>query len=348
MKIPEIIDFLLLLVTQLFEEQVTIQEDTFFQEFSDKLQEICRLAIDQKLETDDLIRLLTPLLNLLAENFSYLPIYRKKVLSILTESFSSLPLTFSLKQIDEKYVFVVEPKTISLSIQGSIMYETNAPTDCRTFLERFVRLYPEVTTPVIHFWILSMGIFKDIFSTFGDVLEDFYLPPKVPQGHPHPFRFIEGYREFYKFDLFDQIFTILNRSVPGLKITSKDFNEILDILKKVQEQHDEPRERYITFVFLSALIGFQLRDMLSDKEDKKRITDVLKIKEVEMLQRNVRAEVKMYYLSRVSLDFFKNRKTNTQFDYNYLKVAVTEFNENPLEFSKACDALQEFYQELNC
>lgn len=348
MKIPEIIDFLLLLVTNFFND-VPIKEDTFFREFSTKLQEICRLAIEQKLETDEIISLLIPLLNLLTEKVSYLPNYRKNFLEVLSASFSSLPLTFSLNMITDNNVFVVEPKTISLSIQkNSIMYENKEPTNCRTFLEGFVRLYPEVTTPVIQFWILSMGIFENIFSTFGDVLENFYLPPKVHQGHPHPFCFIEGYREYYRFDLFDRIFTILNKSVPVLKITSKDFNEILDILKKVQEQHDEPRERYITFVFLSALIGFQLRDMLSDKEDKKRITDVLKIKEVEMLQRNVRAEVKMYYLSRVSLDFFKNRKTNTQFDYNYLKVAVTEFNENPLGFSKACDALQEFYQELNC
>ena len=69
----------------------------------EKLKEICRLAIEQKLETDELIRLLTPLLDLLTENFSFLPSFRKRILHILTESFSSVPLSFSLQKMDIGY-----------------------------------------------------------------------------------------------------------------------------------------------------------------------------------------------------------------------------------------------------
>lgn len=351
MNILEIIASLLLLVPQFFKDD-TIQEGTFFQEFSDKLLEICSLAIEQKLETDELIRLLTPLLDLLTENFSCLRIYRTMVLSILTESFSSLPLTFSLQKKDKDYQFVVEQKTISLSIQGSIMYETNAPTDCRTFLEKVVRLYPIVSTPVIQFWILSMGIFEDIFSTFGDDLSLVSLPTRIPKGHPHPFRFIEGYREFYKFDLFDQIFAILNKSVPKSKLALFDFHKILNLLKVAQNTFDENLEeylqdRYISFFFLSALIGFQLRDMLSNQDDKMMVTAVLKIKQIEILQRNVKAQVKKIYRSNISFDFFKNQKNSTEVDYMYLQHAVTDFEENLQMVIKANEALQKFYDQLN-
>lgn len=353
MKILDILASLLLLVTQFFKDERSDEEDTFFQEISDKLSQICNLAIKQKLETDELIRLLTPLLDLLTENFSYLPIYRKRVLSILTESFSSLPLTFSLQKKDKHYQFVVEQKTISLSIQGSIMYETNAPTDCRTFLERFVHLYPELNTPVIQFWILSMGIFEDIFSTFGNVLEDFYLPPKVPQGHPHPFHYNPDYRKYYKFDLFDQIFTILNRSVSDLRLTLNDFQEILELLEKLQITHDEQtyedysRYRSMSLLFVSALIGFQIRDMLSDEEDKKKLTDVLKIKTVEMLQFTVKAEINYDNLSELSRDFFKNQRANIEVDFRYLKIVlITNFKENSEVFFKAYNPLQEFYRVL--
>jgi hypothetical protein len=111
MTIPEILVSLLLLVTQFFEDE-TMQEDSFFQEFSAKLQEICRLAIEQKLEMDELIRLLTPLLDLLITKKVYMvrP-YRIAFQKVLTESFSSLPLTFSWLKIDEGYQFVVEPTT---------------------------------------------------------------------------------------------------------------------------------------------------------------------------------------------------------------------------------------------
>ena len=353
MKIPEILASLLLLVTQYFEDE-TMLEDDFFKIFSEKLQEICRLAIEQKLETDELIRLLTPLLDLLTKNVSDIRIFRNKFLDVLTKSFSSVHLTFSWKNKVEDYVLIVEPKTISLSIQGSIMYQTNAPTDCKAFLENFVRLYPGVTTPVIQFWILSMGIFQDIFGTFGNVLKNYFLPPKVPEEHPHPFRFIEGYREYYKFDLFDQIFTILNKSVPGLMLTSNDFHQILDLLKAAQNTHDEetyeeyPRNQLVTFFFLSALIGFQLRDMLSNPDDKKMVTDVLKIKEILMLQCHVKAEVRDSYMSRVSLDFFKNRKTTTEVDFMHLQHAITDFEDDYCRFSIAYDALEEFYKELKC
>lgn len=348
MTIPVLLASVLLLIND-----ETMYDEAFYGSLSEKLKEICRHAIEEKLETDDLIRLLTPLLDLLTKNASLVRTFRNKFLELLIASFSSVPLTFSLQKIDEGYMFVVEPKTNRLSIEGSIMYQTKEPTDCRSFCENFVRLYPNVCTPVIQFWILSMGIFEDIFSTFGDVLKNFYLPPKVPQGHPHPFRFIEGYREYYKFDLFDQIFTILNKSVPGLKITSKDFNEILDILKKVQEENDEGtfedyyRERWINFIFISALIGFQLRDMLSDEEDKKKITDVLKIKNLEMLQRNVKAEVKAYYLSRISYSFFISKEKNTQVEYKYLECVITSYEESSKEFLQAYDALEKFYEELN-
>lgn len=351
--ITELLASVLLLITQFFDDE-TIHQDTFFQEFCSKLSEICRLAIEQKLETDELIGLLTPLLDQLTKNFSIIPSFRKRVQRILIETFSSLPLTFSLQKKDIDYQFVVEQKTISLSIQGSIMYETNAPTDCMTFLERVVRLYPTVSTPVIQFWILSMGIFEDIFSTFGDALRLVYLPTTVPKEHPRPFRFIEGYREFYKFDIFDQIFAILNRSVPNLRLTLNDFQEILELLKKLQITHDKQTfenyssDRSMSLLFVSALIGFQIRDMLSDEEDRQKITDVLNIKEVEMLQRNVRAEVEMYYLSRVSLDFFKNQRANIEVDFSYLKIVmITDLKENPSQFLMAHDALQEFYNELN-
>lgn len=351
MNIADILASLLLVVTQFFEDE-TIQEDSFFQEFSAKLKEICRLAIEQKLETDELIRLLTPLLDLLTENVSLVRTLRNTSLKILTESFSSLPLTFSLQKMDIGCRFILEPKTISLSIQGSIMYEANAPTNCKNFLERFVRLYPNVTTPVIQFWILSMGIFENIFDTFGDVLKLICLPPQVPKEHPPPFRFEHDYEEYYKFDLFEQIFTILNRSVPGLKITSNDFHQILSLLKEVQNTRDEnfedySRNRWTSFFFLSALIGFQLRDMLSNPDDKKMVTDVLKIKEIGILQRNVKAEVRFDYMSRVSLDFFKNRKTTTEVDFMHLQHAVTNFEDDSRSFSIAYDALQAFYIELN-
>lgn len=353
MTIPVLLVSVLLLITQFFENE-TMSDEAFYGSLSEQLKEICRHAIEEKLETDDLIRLLTPLLDLLTKNASLVRTFRKKFLELLIASFSSVPLTFSLQKIDEGgYVFIVEPKTIRLSIEGSIMYQTKEPTDCRSFCENFVRLYPNVYTPVIQFWILSMGIFEDIFSIFGDVLQIIYLPPKVPQGHPHPFHYNPGYRKYFRFDLFDQIFTILNKSVPGLKITSKDFNEILDILKKVQEENDEGtfedcyRERWINFIFISALIGFQLRDMLSDEEDKKRITDVLKIKNLEMLRRNVKDEVKTYYLSRISLSFFLVGDKKPQVYYNYLECLITSYDGSSKEFLQAYDALEKFYEELN-
>lgn len=353
MTIHVLLASVLLLITQFFEDD-TMKEDIFFQELAAKLQDICRLAIEQKLETDELIRLLTPLLGLLTANVFLIRILRNKFLKVLTESFSSLPLTFSLQKIDIGYRFIVEPKTISLSIQDSIMYQTNAPTDCRTFLENFVRLYPEVTTPVIQFWILYMGIFEDIFSTFGDVLMNYCLPSKVPKGHPHPFSFKENYREYYKFDLFEQIFTILNRSVPDLRLTMNDFQQILELLGKVQNLHDEitfedyPRYRSMSLLFLSALIGFQLRDMLSNPDDKQMVTDVLNIKEIRILQLNVKAEVKYDNLSEVSCDFFKDRKANTEVNFRYLQDVITNFKDDFCSFSRAYDALQEFYKQLNC
>jgi hypothetical protein len=354
MKIPEILATLLLLVTQFFEDE-KMQEDSFFKEFSAKLQEICRLAIEENLETDELIRLLTPLLDLLTKNVSLLLTFRKKFLKVLTESFSSLPLTFSLQKMDiGGCQFILEPKTISLSIKGSIMYEANTPTNCKNFLERLVRFYPNVRTPVIQFWILSMGIFENIFDTFGDFLKNFCLPPKVPEGHPHPFRFIRGYVSYYKFDLFDQIFTILNKSVSELKLTSNDFHQILSLLKEAQNTYDEktldyyPRERWTSFVFISALIGFQLRDMLSNPDDKKMVTDVLKINEIGDLQLNVKAELRYDYLPIISLDFFKDRKANTEVDYTYILCAITDFDKDLDRSVKASDALQKFYEQLNC
>jgi len=351
MKIPDILASLLLLVTQFFEDE-TMQEDSFFQEFSAKLQEICRLAIEQKLETDELIRLLTPLLDLLTENVSLVRTLRDTFLKILTQSFSSLPLTFSLQKMDIGCRFILEPKTISLSIQGSIMYEANAPTNCKNFLERFVRLYPNVTTPVIQFWILSMGIFENIFDTFGDVLKLICLPPQVPKEHPPPFRFIPDYEEYYKFNLFDQIFTILNKSVPESRLTLIDFHQILSLLKEVQSTRDEDisRNQLVSFFFLSALIGFQLRDMLSNPDDKKMVTDVLKIKKIEDLQHYVKTEAvdHDHYLSRVSLDFFKNQKNSTEVRVEYIYHVLTDLEKNPKKFLEAHDALQVFYIELNC
>jgi len=350
MTIPKILACLLLLVTEFFEDE-TISDEEFHKSLFEKLKEICRLAIEEKLEMDELIRLLTPLLDLLTKEVGFLPvrIYRNKFLDVLNESFSSLPLSFSLQKMDIGYRFVVEPITISLSIQGSIMYETNASTDCNAFLERFVRLYTEVTTPVIQFWILSLGIFEDIFSTFGAELGRVYLPPKVPKEHPQPFYFIPTYREFYKFDLFDQIFTILNKSVLVLKITSKDFHEILAILKKFQEKtHEDTSKEYsqnqrIAFVFLSALIGFQLRDMLSSAEYKKMVTDLLKIKDIAMLERRVKVEVRDNI--RVSINFFENLKEKTKVDYTLISKLITE--ENPEKLINEYDALQAFYDQLN-
>ena len=140
MTIPELLASVLLLITQFFDDDdETILDEAFYKSLSKKFEEICRLAIEQKLETDELIRLLTPLLDLLTKKVYMVRTYRITFLKVLTESFSSLPLTFSWLTIDEGYQFVVKPKTISLSIQGSIMYETTAPTDCKTFLERFVR-----------------------------------------------------------------------------------------------------------------------------------------------------------------------------------------------------------------
>jgi hypothetical protein len=349
MTIPKIIACLLLLVTEFFED-IRIQEDSFFQEFSAKLREICRLAIEQKLETDELIRLLTPLLDLLTENVSLVRTLRNTFLKILTQSFSSLLLTFSLQKMVIGCRFVVEPKTISLSIQGSIMYETNAPTDCKTFLERFVRLYPNVTTPVIQFWFLSSGIFQDIFDTFGDVLKLICLPPQVPKEHPPPFRFIPDYEEYYNFDLFNQIFTILNRSVPESRLTLIDFHQILSLLKKAQDSLDKKyiRNRWTTIFFISALIGFQLRDMLSSAEDKRMVTEVLRIKEIEVLERNVKVELRDYYLSRISPDFFKNPKNTAEVDFMYLQHLITDFDNDLPKSLEAFDALQEFYIQLNC
>jgi hypothetical protein len=350
MKIPDILTFLLLLVTQFFEDE-TMKEDRFFKEFSAKLQEICRLAIEQKLETDELIRLLTPLLDLLTENVLLVRTLRNTFLKNLTQSFSSLPLTFSLQKMDIGCRFILEPKTISLSIQGSIMYEANAPTNCKNFLERFVRLYPNVTTPVIQFWILSMGIFENIFDTFGDVLKLICLPPQVPKEHPPPFRFIPDYEEYYKFNLFDQIFTILNKSVPESRLTLIDFHQILSLLKEVQSTRDEDisLNQQVSFFFLSALIGFQLRDMLSNPDDKKMVTDVLKIKKIEDLQHSVKTEAvdHDHYLQRVSLDFFKNQKNSTEVPVEYICHVLTDFEKNTKKFLEAHDALQAFYNELN-
>jgi hypothetical protein len=231
------------------------------------------------------------------------------------------------------------------------MYETNAPTDCKAFLERFVRLYLNVTTPVIQFWILSMGIFENIFDTFGDVLKLICLPPKVPKEHPHPFRLIADYARYYNFVLFDQIFTILNRSVPESRLTLIDFHQILSLLKEVQSTHDEDisRNQLVSFFFLSALIGFQLRDMLSNPDDKKMVTDVLKIKKIEDLQHYVKTEAvdHGHYLSRVSLDFFKNQKNSTEVRVEYIQRVITDLEENPRMFLEATDALQAFYKQLN-
>jgi hypothetical protein len=234
------------------------------------------------------------------------------------------------------------------------MYETNAPTDCKAFLERFVRLYLNVTTPVIQFWILSMGIFENIFDTFGDVLKLICLPPKVPKEHPHPFRLIADYARYYNFVLFDQIFTILNRSVSELRLTSNDFHQILSLLKDAREKCDKtfeeyPREQRMSFFFLSALIGFQLRDMLSNPDDKKMVTDVLKIKKIEDLQHYVKTEAvdHGHYLSRVSLDFFKNQKNSTEVRVEYIQRVITDLEENPRMFLEATDALQAFYKQLN-
>ena len=131
-----------------------------------------------------------------------------------------------------------------------------------------------------------------------------------------------------------------------------DFHQILSLLKEVQSTHDEnfeeySRNRWTSFFFLSALIGFQLRDMLSNPADKKMVTDVLKIKEIGILQRNVKAEIRFYYVSRVSLDFFKNRKTTTEVDFMHLLHAVTNFEDDSRSFFIAYDALEKFYEGLN-
>ena len=109
MTISVILASLLLFVTQFFEDE-TMSDEEFneslpekYKSLFEKLKEICRLAIEQKLETDELIRLLTPLLDLLTENFSFLPSFRKRILHILTESFSSVPLSFSLQKMDIGY-----------------------------------------------------------------------------------------------------------------------------------------------------------------------------------------------------------------------------------------------------
>jgi hypothetical protein len=355
MKIPEILTSLLLLVTQFFDDE-TMKEDRFFQEFSAKLQEICRLAREQNMDSVHLISLLTPFLELLTTHVSPSRYFRILFLKVLNESFSSVHLTFSWKNNDEGYVLIVEQTPIKLSIARSIMYQTNEPTNCLTFLTNIVRYYQWSTTPVVQFGILSSGIFKDIFLTFGDLLASFHLPPKVPEGHPHPFIFIENYVSYYKFDLFDQIFTILNKSVSELRLTSNDFHQILRLLKDAQNTSDEktfaeyPRDRWTTFFFISALIGFQLRDMLSSAEDKRMITEVLRIKENDVLQRKVKAEIRMYYSSRISSDFFKNPKNSAEVDFTYLKHMITdlitEFEDDPTKYLKANDALIKFYDGL--
>jgi hypothetical protein len=352
MSILTLLDLLESLVTRYGEDE-TIQEEKFFLELSEKLQKICNIARKENMDSEHLISLLNPFLDVLTKNFDCLPILRRQILEDINSAFSSIHLSFSLQTKDETKVFVVKRTPISLSMQGSIMYQTNAPTNCMTFLEHFVRLYPEVVTPVIQFWILSMGIFEDIFATFGDNLERFYLPPKVPNGHPHPFMFIKEYREYYKFDLFDQIFTILNNSVSGLGLSSNDFHRILSLLKKAQIKLDEetfddyPRDRLMTFYFLSALIGFQLRDMLSSAEDKEMVTEVLKIKEIKVLESNVKAEIQNCYLSRISLNFFRNPKNSAKVDFTYLQCAITDFEDNTPKFEEASNALQEFYGQLN-
>jgi len=351
MSILRLLVLLELLVTHYFKDK-TIQEEQFFLELSAKLQKICNIAKEQNMDSVHLISLLTPFLVSLTNNFGFLPIYCRKIRDTFNSAFSSIHLSFSLQKKDGTNTFVVDRIPIKLSIENSIMYQTNAPTNCMTFLENFVWLYPEVEAPVIQFWILSMGIFEDIFATFGDVLKKFYLPPKVPEGHTRPFRFINGYREYYKFDLFDQIFTILNKSVSGLELSSNDFYRILSLLKKAQTRFDEktlddyPRDRLMPFYFLSALIGFQLRDMLSRAEDKEMVTEVLKIKEIEVLKRNVKDEIQNCYLSRVSAEFFRNPKNSAEVDFTYLRCAITDFGDNTPKFEEACDALIKFYDEL--
>jgi hypothetical protein len=347
MSIPRFLVHLELLVNQYLKDE-TMQEDIFFKELAAKLQKICNIAREQNMDSVRLISLLTPFLKFLTKNFGCLLRQRKEVINLMNTAFSSIHLSFSLQTKDEEKVFVVEQTPINISIAESFMYQTTDPTDCMSFLRNIVRDYPGWRTPVIQFWFLSSGIFQDIFGTFGDVLERFYLPPKVPKGHPHPFIFIEEYRAYYKFELFDQIFTILNKSVSELRITSNDFHQILRLLKEAQNNSDDdyPRDRLTTFFFISALIGFQLRDMLSSAEDKRMITEVLRIKENEVLQCNVKAEIKMYYSSRISYDFFRDPKKSAEVDFTYLQHMITDFEDDLAKSMKACNALTKFYDGL--
>jgi hypothetical protein len=354
MSILTLLDLLESLVTRYGEDDCddAIEEEQFFLQLSAKLKEICNKAREENMDSEHLISLLNPFLLVLTNKFGCLSTYCREIRNRLNAAFSSIHLSFSLQKKGGTNTFFVACIPIKFSIENSIMYQTNAPTNCMTFLEHFVRLYPEVATPVIQFWILSMGIFEDIFATFGDVLKKFYLPPKVPEGHTHPFRIINGYREYYKFDLFDQIFTILNKSVSGLELSSNDFHCILSLLKKAQTRFDEktlddyPRDRLMTFYFLSALIGFQLRDMLSSAEDKEMVTEVLKIKKIEVLKCNVKDEIQNCYWSIVSAEFFRNPRNSAEVDFTYLRCVITDFGDNTSKFEEACDALIKFYDGL--